>query len=69
MGAQEPEDGGGDDESADPDDEVPHMRLGPPPKAAAPAGLGPEDTRRLRMTLDRLVECKRLLEAARASPE
>src|SRR5712672_2593890 len=49
------------------DDQVPHMRLGPPPKAAAPPGLGPEDTKRLRMTLDRLVECKRLLEAALAS--
>jgi DNA-binding transcriptional MerR regulator len=69
MGAQESEDGGGeDDESSGSDDQVPHMRLGPPPKAAAPPGLGPEDTKRLRMTLDRLVECKRLLEAALARP-
>ncbi len=68
MGAQESEDGGGeDDESSGSDDQVPHMRLGPPPKAAAPPGLGPEDTKRLRMTLDRLVECKRLLEATLAS--
>jgi hypothetical protein len=66
MGAKESEEGG--DESEGSEDEIPHMRLGTP-KAAAPAGLSPEDTRRLRMTLDRLVECKRLLEAAVASPE
>src|SRR6202162_6146474 len=62
MGATE-EAGDADDA---PDDQVPHMRLGTP--QAKPARLGAEDTKRLRATLDRLIECKRLLEAALAHP-
>ncbi len=72
MGATE-EAGGADDESPGSDDQVPHMRLGgrrsaPAMARPAPAGLGAEDTKRLRSTLDRLIECKSLLETALASP-
>jgi DNA-binding transcriptional MerR regulator len=72
MGAAE-EASDADDETPGSDDHVPHVRLGAPharPSTAqpAPAGLGAEDTKRLRATLDRLVECKSLLEAALAGP-
>jgi DNA-binding transcriptional MerR regulator len=67
MGAAE-EAGDADDEAPESDDQVPHVRLGAPAKSAQPAGLGAEDTKRLRATLDRLIDCKSLLEAALARP-
>jgi len=71
MGAKEELEAGGGDDAAVPEDEVPTpMRLASPAKAAPapPPGLNPEDLKRLRATLDRLVVCRRLLDSGLAEP-
>jgi DNA-binding transcriptional MerR regulator len=74
MGAKEEAgDEAPDGDVSEGDDEVPHVRLSPPsvkavPPPPAPPRLAAEDAKTLRTTLDRLIECKRLLEAALANP-
>jgi DNA-binding transcriptional MerR regulator len=68
MGAKEELDADvAEDESDAHDDDAPPMRLALPTRPAAP-GLDPEDLRRLRVTLDRLVACRKLLDSALAEP-
>jgi DNA-binding transcriptional MerR regulator len=75
MGAKEELDAdGADDESEAPErgEAAPQVRLATAPvKPAAPqpaAGLGAEDVKRLRATLDGLIACKKLLDSALVNP-
>jgi DNA-binding transcriptional MerR regulator len=77
MGAKEEIDADSADDAAaeEHDDEAPPVRLatppatppGPPPVAVAP-GLGAEDRKRLRATLDGLIACRKLLDSALGDP-
>jgi DNA-binding transcriptional MerR regulator len=68
MGAKEELDAdAADDESDAHDDDAPPMRLASPSKPLV-SGLDPEDLRRLRVTLDRLVACRKLLDSALSEP-
>jgi len=68
MGAEEEIEAGGDDHedtAADGAGPAPHMRLaGRPRPVAPPPRLSPEDRKRLHATLDDLVACRKLLDAA-----
>jgi hypothetical protein len=72
MGAQEEIEHGGDHDDADAEntDEAPHVRLAAPPQPVAPPppSLSEEDRKRLHATLDDLVACRKLLDAALAEP-
>ncbi|HEY2135128.1 MAG TPA: MerR family transcriptional regulator, partial [Xanthobacteraceae bacterium] len=77
MGAKEEATDAADEASegdvSEGDDDIPRVRLSPPAARAAPPPppaprLRAEDAKVLRATLDRLIECKRLLEAALANP-
>ena len=72
MGAQEeiePDGNDHDDADAEGSDATPHMRLTARPQPAPPPpSLSAEDRQRLHATLDDLVACRRLLDAALAEP-
>jgi DNA-binding transcriptional MerR regulator len=67
MGAKEEIDTGADEADAADESDEPALHV---PLAAAPAkpGLGAEDLMRLRATLDDLVACRKLLDAALGDP-
>jgi DNA-binding transcriptional MerR regulator len=71
MGAgEEIEPGSDDDAVAEDGGPAPHMRLAAPPRLPMPLppSLSAEDRGRLRATLDDLVACRELLDAALADP-
>lgn len=71
MGAKEELDTDGGVEGPDeeePEGELPHVRLTAAPAKPAGPVLAPDDIERLRVALDRLISCRKLLDSALADP-